>query len=128
MDLKLDIKPQDNHLYVKVSGTYEIEKAKELFKGIIDSADKFSLYNILVDYRGIKGSLSTMDNYEYAKHVANLLQNRIFQKKFPILRLAYLGSRPFLDISGFGETVAINRGATVLDTDNMQEAIDWLQE
>ena len=126
MELKIDIQPKKTYLYMRITGTYNLHKAKELFKDTVDAADKFGLYNILVDYREIKGSASTMQFYEYAKYVSELMDDRIY-KKLPWLRFAYVGSSPFFDPSGFGETVAVNRGVMVIDTDNLETAMEWLQ-
>jgi hypothetical protein len=127
MELRIEIQPRKTYLYVLVSGIFEINKAKELFEDAVEAADKHGLSNILVDYREIKGGASTIEKHEYSEFGANLLQKRIIQKKFPLLRLAYVGKEPFFDPTGFGETIAVNRGAIVLDTDKIEEAMEWLQ-
>ena len=67
-----------------------------------------------------------MQLYEYSEYGAELLDDRIY-KKLHWLRFAYVGSSPFFDSTAFGETVAVNRGAMVIDTDNFEKAIEWLQ-
>ena len=69
-----------------------------------------------------------MNLYEYASFLAVLMRSRTNQESRPVLRLAYVGGTSQYDPSGFGETVATNRGVIVFDTDDIEAAIDWLRQ
>ncbi len=122
MELSIQIQSTDSYLHIRVVGTYDIQKAKALFEDAVRAADDQRQFNILIDYRDMQGSASMMENYEYSDFVARYLQNRLFKKDSPQLRLAYLGSGLNFDPSRFAETVAVNRGVDVLNTDSMEKA------
>lgn len=127
MELAIEVQSAQSYLYIRVLGTYEIERAKALFIDALKAADNSGQSRILIDYREMQGTASTIDNYDYSDFVASYLLERQLDEERPQLRLAYVGSGINFDPSRFAETVAVNRGVEVLNTDNMEAAIEWLQ-
>ena len=127
MELKIEIEPRETYLYICVKGNYEINKAKELLRDAIEAAAKHALNKVLVDFREMEGNPPTqMDRYNCASFMAELLLEMRVTLYLPILRFAYVGIAPFFDPSGFGETVAANRGVIIKITDDFEESLAWL--
>jgi hypothetical protein len=77
---------------------------------------------VLVDVRGLKGRLSTLDSYRVVTEVfqklrgQGLLKAAILDRKAPSLRIRFI------------ETVALNRGFNFRVFTSRDEALAWLAE
>ena len=124
MSMKLEIR--NSYLYIAIQGKYNLDRAKKLFLDAVKAAQRHNMTNLLVDYREIDGNSTSFQQFDYAEFVASFLTKSSMDGSLPTMRLAYVGKRPFYKPNKFGETVALNRGAIVKDTDNYEEALAWL--
>ncbi len=127
MEFNIEIEHRETYLYIHVQGTYNIRRTKELFRDAVDAATKHNLNVVLVDFREIEGDPpTTMERYDYANFMADVLREKRVKRGLPILRFAYVARVPFLDQPRFCETVAVNRGVIFKVTDDFEEALAWL--
>jgi hypothetical protein len=125
MGLDLGVEQKTDYLLITVTGAFDIESAKESARRSLDLCQARKQSKALVDCRNATGSLSTVDRYDFATYVAEL-HARYALEHGAALRVAYVGNEPFIDPGRFGETVAMNRGALIKVTTDMNEALAWL--
>ena len=82
---------------------------------------------ILVDCRQLRGRPSTLEYFQYGVFIAAEMGRFLDAKKFQRLSLAYVGFAPLIDPEHLSQVVATNRGASVISTDNLEYALDWLR-
>ena len=82
---------------------------------------------ILVDCRQLRGRASTLEYFQYGAFIAAEMGRFMDAKKLQRLSLAYVGYAPLFDPEHLSQVVATNRGASVISTDNLQYALDWLR-
>jgi hypothetical protein len=74
----------------------------------------------------VQGQPTVAERYDYSAFMAREVVSRAVRFGGPAVRLAYLGYAPLIDPHRFGVLVARNRGALVLATENLNEALNWL--
>jgi hypothetical protein len=113
------------HLVVVATGSFDLESAAVVAREAIDAAQALGVEKILVDCRSVAGTLSTIERFAYANLVAER-HARYLAASGRHLRVAYVGREPLIDPERFTETVAVNRGALVKMTTDLEEALAWL--
>lgn len=116
MGFELTATDRSDHLLLTVSGEYKFERLFGLIEQIKIEADKAGRRKVIVDCRKIEGTMTEADRFQGGQHIAQVLGSRIH---------AALVMPPG-QITKLGEIAAVNRGAVVLVTDSMDEAIAWL--
>ena len=127
MSMDMDISMEEGFLRADVGGVFVLHKANDCFARLIQTIAEHKTNRVLVDIRELTGTLTTMDRYEHSVFAANALSRAYSSGVSPATRFAYVAKPPVLDNERFGETVAKNRGVNVHSTDNMEEAIEWLE-
>ena len=118
MTLQVEIKKRDNFLYAVLSGDFNLGQIKDIFKEILEENYRHNLSRILIDARKMTGSISTMARYNMATWAVLHMRS--------LVKVAWLGRRDQMYKDRFAENVAINRGARVKVTTDMEEAFQWL--
>ena len=108
-----------------IEGDFDFAAALEMYVRVLDESWRRGRPRILLDCRGLTGTLSDMQRYEFGVAVAAAHAHARAQAGQPP-RLALLGSAPLVDPRRFGETVARNRGALVRTCESTAEAAAWL--
>ena len=108
-----------------VSGPFEVIAATTMVMRCVDAQKAHRLSRALADCRGVTGPVSVADRYSFGVHVAELHLEHLFDTKEK-LKVAFVGTPAVIDPGRLGETVAVNRGADVKATTDMQEALAWL--
>jgi hypothetical protein len=131
--MKHTIEVRKSHIYVKITGKISLigasgwEEIKSAVADVVNQVQKDKIYKLLVDCLGFSGKVSTLDRFLLAvffvKENSKLLARRVHP-----LRISFVGNKSLIDPRKFGETVARNRGLYGLVTDDMQEALDWLEQ
>jgi hypothetical protein len=106
----------DRYLKVLVNGQQSREDAFEVIELIARQASESGLQRVLVDGRDLSNRLAPADLFSIGERVAEVFGSR--------LRVVLVYRIGFID--GFGETVAVNRGATFTVRASEEEAIEWL--
>jgi len=117
--------PWETYLQVTVTGQFNLVQAQEHFTQIVTAAEEHQLTRILVDYRAMKGPISILDRYNYAKYASDLLTSR---RLVNVMKFAYVGMDLAEGAGGFGVTVAANRGVRVELFNELKPAIEWLEK
>lgn len=112
--------------HVTLYGDFEIEAAKRAYSEILGACTDGGPCRLLLDARMVDGRPTIVDRYEFGEHVAR--ENDAFQEsgRVATLQVALVCETPLLDARRFAQTVATNRGAWVLATERMDEAMRWL--
>ena len=115
-----------HHLRATVSGPYNLREAQDLYDRIVKSALAAERTQILIDASGVTGAPTQDERYMLGLFVA--AEHRILAARTPPIdvRVAVYGRRPLVDPDRFGETVAINRGAKLKVSEQLEEALAWL--
>lgn len=117
MSLEVDIKVEDGYLLVTVSGSHDLEMAKDLFGRIFGECLRHKLTGILFDVRELQGDIPLVDRYAFGEFLGSQQQ--------PTIRMSFLASEAQFWSDKFLETVAVNRGAAVRTTMDPAEAVAW---
>lgn len=127
MNMKIDITPLAEFLYVKYAGVFSLADAKATFKPILEACIFHRKRKVLVDVRQLTGAPTTMERYSYSEFCAYSIID------FPLTelrgtRFVYVGEIPLIDSDRFGETVARNRGMIVRvhESKELPSALEWL--
>jgi hypothetical protein len=107
-------------LLATVAGQVSLKEARVLCQSVIDAATEQGLGMIMMDCFAITGELSLMERYSLGKAMAEYCVSKSIYPK-----VALVGQLPFL--TGFGATVASNRGLTTATFSESQSALKWLR-
>ena len=124
-NLSIDLKP--GLVRAVVAGAFDIKQAKQVFARILATAIAERRSRVLIDCRGVTSIPSTAERFELSTFIAGSQREVLRTGKLPELRVAIFGNRPFIDPKRFGETVALNRGASFKAAESEQEAMQWLE-
>ena len=129
MSLKTNIEFKNDILFVKISGIWSLEEAKDIFKTIIESLKIHITNKILIDTTEIeKISRSIFQAYDYARFVSKEIVHFKMQGDKRNFRFAYLYHMSFSKVLKFGELVAINRGMKTKAFVDYEDALRWLEK
>jgi hypothetical protein len=127
MSMAVEIKPEQGFLRVRLTGDFSLAEAKDAYVRTLEAVALHKVARVLADCRDLKGAMTFMDRFEYSTFVAQELARAAGVGVSRCTRFAYVSKPPFFDRKKFSETVAVNRGANVLTTDSMEEAMKWLE-
>jgi hypothetical protein len=127
MPFKYRVALQSDHLLVTLTGDFDITSAMEATAGGLTECWRYRASEVVVDFRSLKGSITTAERYDYASFVSGMMLDHAAKFGRP-LRVAFVGSPNLVDPNKFGETVAVNRGAIVKVTTDMDEGLAWLRK
>lgn len=100
-----------------VTGEYEFDRMFAFIDFVRSEADKAHRHKVLIDCRGLHGNMTEADRFQSGKQVAHVFGSRIHAAVV----------MPVGQVTKLGELAAVNRGAKLLVTESISEAIDWLQ-
>jgi hypothetical protein len=107
----------DNYMTLVISGEYDKNDFLSYPKLILEKCENENVDKILVDGSNLRGTnIPTMDRFFIAENIANLLRARV--------KLAVVW--PKEHINRFAETVAVNRGSSMIVVDTIDAAHQWL--
>ena len=115
--MKTEYEPRPDHLYVKVSGAFEVHEARHALGDVLRECQARGLARILIDARGLTTPVSVADRYDLATRLADYGTGR--------LRTAIVVSPDNLFTKTLEDT-ATNRGAALRTTDSLEEAVAFL--
>ena len=126
------IEVRKSYIYIKISGKISLTspsgwgEVKSALVNAVASVKENNIYKLLVDGRDFSGKISTMDRFLLA--VFFVQENaKLIIGKLPPLRITFVLDKSMIDPGKLGEIVARNRGLYGFVTDNMQEALNWLE-
>ncbi len=130
--MKYTIEVKKSYIYIKISGKISLigvsgwGEIKSALADVVTSAKKTNIYKLLVDGRDFSGKFSVLDRFLLALFFAKENSRLITGQMHP-LKVTFVINKSLMDPQKFGEMVARNRGLYGLVTDNLQEAIHWLE-
>jgi hypothetical protein len=127
MGLQYKIEPQKDYLLMTCEGTYLPSLANEFTNEILQACLKHRPTKFLIDFRKVKGEMTTMDRFSLAVIAAKKYIVELLTGKIPGCRFAIVGNHPLVDQGKFEETVAVNRGLNTKTFTDIQEAYAWLE-
>ncbi len=125
MGLTLHVERKGTYLYLTITGVYDLVSAKRITEQLFEACRSHGMPKGLVDIRSVEGEISTIERFEYAEFFVRCQRDYRTQEG-KLIRLACFGTEPFVDPDRFGLTVALNRGAILLVTTDIDEALKWL--
>ena len=126
MTLTIDIEPRKHYLRATVSGSYTLRSAQDVYDQAVKTAVATGHTRVLIDASAATGAPTQDERYMLGLFVA--AEQRILGAKTPPMEIqvAVVGQRPLIDPDRFGETVAVNRGAKLKVSEELDEALAWL--
>jgi hypothetical protein len=118
MTLEYQIEPRETFLQVDVWGTFDTDRAKELFPELIKASREHGISKSLIDCSRMSGKIPVSDRFEFASFMAQLITQP--------LRIAVVASKRHVLRDKFMETVARNRGVLLKVATEREEATQWL--
>src|SRR5689334_15841710 len=126
MTLTVQLEPRKHYLRAKVSGAYSLRAAQDAYDQVVKAAVAQGQTRVLIDASGITGVPTQDERYMLGLFVA--AEQRMLAAEAPgiSVQVAVFGHRPLIDPERFAETVAVNRGAKVKVSEQLDEALAWL--
>ncbi|HVG43804.1 MAG TPA: hypothetical protein VM890_03710 [Longimicrobium sp.] len=112
--------------YVSLAGEMDGRLAEKTYREVLRECVAGGRSKLLIDCRALSGELSTTDRYSLGQLVADENASVAAREAGRQVRVALVGSQPFIDRDRFGETVAVNRGAAVKVTEDLASAYRFL--
>ena len=131
--MKYTIEVRKSYIYINVSGTISLKSVSgwgeinSVLSDVVNTAKKTKISKILVDGRDFTGKFSTMDRFLVALFFVKENSKLISDKMRPV-KISFVANKSLIDPQKFGEKVARNRGLYGFVTDNMEEALRWLEQ
>jgi hypothetical protein len=131
--MKYTIEVKKSHIYVKITGKISLlgasgwEEIKSAVADVVNQVLKNKTYKLLVDCLDFSGKISTLDRFLLAVFFVKE-NSKLLARQMQPIRITFVVNKSLIDPRKFGETVARNRGLYGLVTDNMQDALDWLEQ
>jgi hypothetical protein len=120
--VRVEVRVHPQHVELACVGRYSRAEAFRIGDQAFREAAAAGRRSVLVDVRGINGSIPTiLDRFDIGMQIAEL-----HLEQMPRVRLAVLGHEPMIHPDRFGEIVARNRGADARVFAIEAEALDWL--
>jgi hypothetical protein len=107
---------REGYFWIGVTGRWELREIFRVIDTVRGQTELAGHDRVFVDLRGVDGPIPALDRFFAGERVAAVLG--------PVIRLAVF-ARPAL-IDKFGENTAVNRGARILVTGKMSEALAFL--
>jgi hypothetical protein len=127
------IEVKESYIYIKISGKISLMSVsgwgeiKSALADVVNRVKKTNMYKLLIDCLDFSGKLSTLDRYLLAVFFVKE-NSKLNTDKIHPLKITFVINKSMIDPGRFGETVARNRGLYGYVTDNMQEALNWLEK
>ena len=113
-------------VYVSLAGEMDGRLAEKTYREVLRECVAGGRSKMLIDCRALSGELSTTERYSLGKLVADENASVAAREAGGQVRVALVGTQPFIDRDRFGETVAVNRGAALKVTDDLASAYRFL--
>ena len=114
-------------LHAVVVGSFDLTLAERQFTELLHKAVYSGATKVLIDGRQVTGYPSAVERILYGAFVAcSTLE--VLNRENAKLRFAYLIHQSVHDPQRYGETVAVNGGMDVKAFEDMDEAVEWLQQ
>ncbi len=123
MEVRTEVKT--GYLKVVVRGEFRVEEVLMIGRRIFEICHLARLVKVLMDARGVTGRLSLLDKIDLADSMAET-QTEYIVNGDQRLWIAHVVSERMSEAPRFAETLAANRGAKILVTTSMDEALRWL--
>jgi len=127
MSIQLKIAFEQGFLKVNAKGKFSLNEAKRTFLEMLEAVARHKTGKVLFDGRKLDGKPETMERFYYGEFAAKTVASFADRGVSPATRFAYALREPVLDPRRFGETVARNRSMDVRAFDNLEDAIEWLE-
>ena len=108
-------------------GAFELDLAREQFIELLDEAIRNGASKVLIDGRQMTGTPTEFERFLYGSFAAWATVDVMTQHKV-WLKFAYVIHDPLRDPERFGETVAVNGGMDVKTFEDINEAVEWLND
>ena len=108
-------------------GAFELDLARQQFIELLDEAIRNGASKVLIDGRQMTGTPTEFERFLYGSFAAWATVDVMTQHKV-WLKFAYVIHEPLRDPERFGETVAANRGMDVKTFEDINEAVEWLND
>lgn len=125
MALTFAISPHKQYLSVAVTGEYVPYEALEAFSLVLSACSKNKLYKVLVDFRDVRGSVTTENRREFYASICR--QHVIFRKVCNIsLEIAFVGPAAMISKDYVERLHAEFYFLKIKSTTDIDEAFEWL--
>ena len=121
MTVQFTFEPEEDYLYAKYIGEYDLNTSQEFFQRILEAANQHGSQKVFADIREVTGKISIAEKYTLGKTFSEwYLQQKLSFK------LAFLGTEDII-AEGMSSLTAKNRGFNFLSTTSLEEAINFLE-
>lgn len=117
----------ENYAYVRVSGRYHHQQAKQAFYQVLDLCYKNSLIRILVDYREQQGHPNLIQKMDYLLYITSAIRD-LFPRESGKIRVVYLGPSLDNDPRDRSRMLIEQSGVKVWSSTTLEQAVEWLQQ
>jgi hypothetical protein len=121
MSIEFETENKDDHLLVRMKGTFRLDEFLDLLEKAYQIAEHENRNKIFADLMALDGTMTVSERFTMGECFADLSL-----KHMSIIAIAVVGHEPLMHPQKFGETVALNRGARGKVFTDYDEAVNWL--
>ena len=125
--MNIQIKPKRGFLTVAVSGVFDLQLANALIPRILDACAARRTSKLLIDARGVRGTVLLVERYLCTEVFVRLYKARRVAGGFKHVQFAFVADPPIFDSQRFGEKFATSRGLQFKSVSTVTEALAWLR-
>jgi hypothetical protein len=114
-------------LHAVVIGEFELTAAQIDFLELLDGAHRRGATKVLIDGKQVTSSPGDFERFLYGEFAA-WATVEVMRERNITLKFAYVIHEPMRDPKRFRENVPVNGGMDVKSFENMNAAIEWLNE
>lgn len=123
--LRFEIETRAGYLYATLSGAFQLDSARDAYRGILQAAAARGVPKILMDCTRISGEMTSQDRLEFGAYMADA-QALVLGRLPEGPQVAILAAPPIMDPGRFTQAVANNRGVRMRASDSFEELRSWL--
>ena len=123
--LSYEIELRAGYVYAALSGPFDIESAKGVYRAVLQIAAAQRHTRILMDATRITGEMTMADRLAFGTFMAEE-QASVLGALPEGPQVAILAAAPIMDPGRFTQAVANNRGVRMRASDSLQELLSWL--
>jgi hypothetical protein len=123
--LSYEIELRAGYVYAALSGPFDIESAKGVYRAVLQIAVAQRHTRILMDTTRITGEMTMADRLAFGTFMAEE-QASVLGALPEGPQVAILAAPPIMDPGRFTQAVANNRGVRMRASESLQELLSWL--
>lgn len=129
MTMHWSIEQRRSFLLTTVTGSFDLDSARELSASIVEECAIHGLSKVLTDIRQLRRELSAMTTWDCVLYAVRRAHDSVAGGQLPVIQFAYIMAGDVVmptDSQHYGQMVSFNWGLDIRSFGTAREALEWL--